>query len=98
MTEDSGRVISTARRPHADDKSGQQGDKRGEDAITRSAKRCLGRWTGGYPGSIGSCGVPILPDKGFWVWGGTSIMEVDAPGSEVFNFLDSRHHEKQSLE
>ena len=25
-------------------------------------------------------------------------MEVDAPGSEMFNFLDSRHHEKRSLE
>ena len=40
----------------------------------------------------------ILPGKDFWGWGGTSIMEVDAPGSEVFNFLDSRHHGKQSLE
>ena len=35
--------------------------------------------------------LPILPDKGFWGWGGIAIMEVDAPGSEVFNFLDSRH-------
>jgi hypothetical protein len=42
--------------------------------------------------------LPILPGKDFWGWGGTSIMEVDAPRSEVFNFLDSRHHGKQSLE
>lgn len=94
-----GQVILTARRPRADDKSGQQGEKRGEGAITRSAKRYLGRWIGGYPGSIGSCdAIPILLDKDFWGWGGTSIMEIDAPGSEMFNFLDSRHHEKRSLE
>ena len=34
--------------------------------------------------------------KGFWGWGGTSIMEVNAPEYEVFSFLDSRHHGKQN--
>ena len=38
--------------------------------------------------------LPIGEGKGFWGWGGTSIMEVDAPGCEVFSFLDSRHHGK----
>jgi len=41
--------------------------------------------------------LPILPEKGFWGWGGTSIMEVNAPECVVFKFLDSRHHEKQTL-
>ncbi|HIN76066.1 MAG TPA: hypothetical protein EYM96_07755 [Rhodospirillales bacterium] len=40
--------------------------------------------------------LPILSGKGFWGWGGTSIMEVNAPEYEVFSFLDSRHHGKQN--
>lgn len=38
--------------------------------------------------------LPMLPNTGFWGWGGTSILEVDAPGCEVFTFLNSRHHPK----
>ena len=41
--------------------------------------------------------LPILPNAGFWGWGGTSVLEVDAPpGCEVFSFLDSRFHGKQN--
>ena len=40
--------------------------------------------------------LPILPEKGFWGWGGTSIMEVDAPECVVFKFLASRHHESKN--
>lgn len=40
--------------------------------------------------------LPILPGKGFWGWGGTSTMEVDAPEHMVFRFLASRHHGKQN--
>jgi hypothetical protein len=40
--------------------------------------------------------LPILPEKGFWGWGGTSIMEVDAPECVVFKFLAFRHHGKQN--
>ena len=39
--------------------------------------------------------LPVLPGTGFWGWGGTSVMEVDGPGCEVFSFLDSRHHGEQ---
>jgi hypothetical protein len=35
--------------------------------------------------------LPILPGTGFWGWGGTSVMEVTAPGCEVFNFQDYRN-------
>jgi len=35
--------------------------------------------------------LPVLPGKGWHGWTGTEIMEVDAPGCEVFNFKDSRH-------
>jgi hypothetical protein len=34
--------------------------------------------------------LPILPGKGWHGWTGTEIMEVNAPGCEVFNFKDSR--------
>jgi len=40
--------------------------------------------------------LPILSGKGFWGWGGTSIMEVNALEYEVFSFLDFRHHGKQN--
>ena len=39
--------------------------------------------------------VPILPGKTYHGWLGTEIMEVDAPGCEVFNFVDSRYHGEQ---
>ena len=94
-----GQVISTARRPRADDKSGQQGEKRVKVQLQDRQKGVRAVGPVDIPArSVVVALLPILPDKGFWVWGGTSIMEVDAPGSEVFNFLDSRHHEKQSLE
>lgn len=35
--------------------------------------------------------LPILPGKKWHGWTGTEIMEVDAPGCEVFNFTDSRY-------
>jgi hypothetical protein len=39
--------------------------------------------------------LPVLSGKAFSGWMGTEIMEVDAPGCEVFNFRDSRFHGKQ---
>ena len=37
--------------------------------------------------------LPIAEGKGFWGWGGTGEMEIDAPaGCEVFTFFNSRHH------
>jgi len=36
--------------------------------------------------------LPIGRDAGFWGWDGTSIMEVDAPGCDLFSFLNSRYH------
>jgi hypothetical protein len=38
--------------------------------------------------------LPILPGKRWHGWTGTEIMEVDAPGCEVFNFRDSRYTPK----
>ena len=35
-----------------------------------------------------------MPNKHFNGWIGTEILEVEAPGSEVFNFTDSRFHGK----
>ena len=36
----------------------------------------------------------ILPGKQYSGWTGTEILEVEAPGAEVFNFTDSRFHGK----
>ena len=36
----------------------------------------------------------ILPGKQYSGWTGTEILEVEAPGAEVFNFKDSRFHGK----
>jgi hypothetical protein len=38
--------------------------------------------------------VPVLPGKSWHGWIGTEILEVSAPGCEVFNFKDSRHDGK----
>lgn len=38
--------------------------------------------------------LPILPGKKWHGWTGTEIMEVDAPGCDVFNFRDSRYRGK----
>jgi hypothetical protein len=38
--------------------------------------------------------LPILPGKSWHGWTGTEIMEVNAPGCEVFNFKDSRYSAK----
>ncbi len=67
--------------------------------------RLRSRGEGSEPWAAGTVGiparsvivalVPILPGKSFRGWNGSEIMEVDAPGCEVFNFLDSRHHGKQ---
>jgi len=38
--------------------------------------------------------LPILPGKKWHGWVGTEILEVDAPGCEVFNFKDSRFSAK----
>ena len=38
--------------------------------------------------------LPVLPGKRWHGWTGTEIMEVDAPGCQVFNFEDSRHFAK----
>jgi hypothetical protein len=38
--------------------------------------------------------LPILPGKNWHGWTGTEIMEVGAPGCEVFNFKDSRFSAK----
>ena len=35
--------------------------------------------------------LPILPGKQWHGWAGTEILTLDAPGCEVFNFLDSRN-------
>ena len=40
--------------------------------------------------SVVAAVLPILPGKRWHGWTGTEIMEVDAPGCEVFNFKDSR--------
>ncbi len=37
--------------------------------------------------------LPVLPGKGFSGWIGTEILEVEAPGVEVYNFVDSRFHD-----
>ena len=38
--------------------------------------------------------LPILPGQQYSGWTGTEILEVEAPGAEVFNFKDSRFHGK----
>jgi hypothetical protein len=40
--------------------------------------------------------LPILPGKKWHGWTGTEIMELDAPGCEVFNYVDSRYSVKKS--
>lgn len=44
--------------------------------------------------SVVVASLPVLKGKSFSGWGGAGIMEVDAPGCEVFNFKDSRFHRK----
>ena len=67
-----------------------------KDVQVRLRDRTRGVWAAGAvdlpPRSVVVALLPIPKGKGFWGWGGTSLMEVDAPGCEVFNFLDSRHH------
>ena len=38
--------------------------------------------------------LPILPGKKWHGWAGTEVLEVEAPGCEVFNFKDSRYTAK----
>ena len=85
--------------PRADDKSGQQGEKRVKVQLQDRQK---GIWAVG-PVDIPARSVVVALPPYYWtkISGAgvePSIMEVDAPGSEMFNFLDSRHHEKRSLE
>jgi len=42
--------------------------------------------------SVVVASLSILPGKHFNGWVGTEILEVEAPGAEVFNFTDSRFH------
>jgi hypothetical protein len=44
--------------------------------------------------SVAAVVLPILPGKKWHGWSGSEIMEVDAPGCEVFNFRDSRHSKR----
>jgi len=65
----------------------------------RDLRRNAGVWAEG-PVDIParSVVVALLPmkDENFWGWDGTSVMEVDAPGCDVFSFLKSYHHSDES--
>jgi hypothetical protein len=72
------------------------GEQNAESVEVRLRDREEGVWVSG-PVNIPARSVvvavlPLLPGKDFLGWGGTSIMEIDGPGCEVFTFLDSRHH------
>ena len=77
------------------------GEQDADDLQVRLRDRKHGVWAEG-PVDIParSVVVAILPmgeGQTFWGWGGTSIMEIDAPdGCEVFTFLNSQHHAKQA--
>ena len=72
------------------------GEQDAESLEVRLKDREKGVWASGSVSiparSVAVAVLPIPPGKGFWGWGGTSIIEVEGPECEVFNFLYSRHH------
>ncbi len=73
-------------------------DARGVKARLRSPGKEGEVWASGQADiparSVVVASLDILPGKQFNGWTGTEVLEVEAPGSAVFNFTDSRFHGK----
>ena len=73
-----------------------QEDARGVNARLRSPGDEGEVWASGQADiparSVAVALLDILPGKQYNGWTGTEILEVEAPGSAVFNFTDSRFH------
>ena len=75
------------------------GEQDAEEVIVRLRNRGEGGevWAKGIVDiparSIAIAVLPVIPGKEWTGWVGSWIMEVDAPGCDVFNFVDSHYLE-----